>query len=623
MRLRKFELHHFKGIQHASFEWDDIIVLIGENNTGKSTVLQALQWFLGGSQIKDGELFFDNQTDADHAIELIGYFDQLTDEEKQANAIRGRMHDDQWIIKKRFWHEEGNGDAAGGSWNEQYYSHSSEETFANWPDSATSWGAFPDEYQELIEQIPNKGRVPNTQTREQLRELVRQSKPELIGRTEADWVPNPGGGGNWKSNANSIMPRLILVKAVHDATDEALSKEASSYGKIISLIVEKKIMKRPEVVELRRQFDEVLKLFHPDPEHPELQAEEIRDIQNRINSRLNEVIGGIASIKTSEPDIQPFILPSTTLVVKDREDAVDTPVRHQGHGLQRTLIMTLVQILAEVQAEADTTEEAEGRVVNSGAAILAIEEPELYMHPQMERKMRDALYRLSSQASFQVICTTHSPVFLDMAQSHKSIVRLVRDSNRVVSFFQVTKDLFTGTDAQSEKEQLRLISEFHPTVNEVFFAGRVILIEERTTLWAIERAAELTGVFNRHPHIRRDVTLIDCAGKSNIPIFQKVLNHFQIPYLAVHDEDSGNPTEESRNQSIEQLLQSDSIRNKRHMISPTNIEGLLGYTATRKDKPYQAVKKVEELSAAASLPEDFIKVMNQVYFDQDTEPPVS
>jgi predicted ATP-dependent endonuclease of OLD family len=78
MRLRKFEIHNFKGIRQASFEWDDIIILIGENNVGKSTVLQALDYFLSGTQIRDETLFNGHLTDADHAIELVGWFDHLS-----------------------------------------------------------------------------------------------------------------------------------------------------------------------------------------------------------------------------------------------------------------------------------------------------------------------------------------------------------------------------------------------------------------------------------------------------------------------------------------------------------------------------------------------------------------
>jgi energy-coupling factor transporter ATP-binding protein EcfA2 len=617
LRLCKFEIANFKGIENACFEWDDIAVLIGENNAGKSTVTQALEWFLGGSQIKDPELFFDHKCDEGHAIELVGHFDQLTPQEKQAVAVQGRMNGELWVIKKRFWAimDEENGESL--TWKETYHSFSSEEQFAGWPEEDNSWDNFPTEYKELIPLVAGKGKRPSSATREALQTLIRAEKPALIVQSPAKWVPNPGGGGNWKSNANSIIPRFIAVRAVQDASDEATSKESSAYGKIVSLIVERKLSRRTEIVELKQKIEAVLRLFRPDPEHPELQAAEIRDIQDRINRKLNEVVGGVASIRTTEPDLHPILLPSTTLVLKDCEEGLDTPVRHQGHGLQRTLIMTLVQILAEVQSEPEAapTGTTEG-VLQPRPVILAIEEPELYMHPQMERKMRDSLYRLSSQNGFQVICTTHSPVFLDMAQRHKAIVRVCKDSARRVTLYQVSSELFEGKDAEAEKDRLRLIANFNPTVNEVFFSKRVVLMEEQTAVSAFERAAELTGIFDRHRHVLRDVTLVDCRGKGNIPAFQQVLNHFGITYTVIHDEDKGNEQEQRTNDRIKALLSG----NSQHMVGPTDIEGLLGYAAAGRDKPYGALKRVEELHEAKALPLEFLRALNWVYFGADTEP---
>jgi predicted ATP-dependent endonuclease of OLD family len=57
MRLRRFEIRNFKAIEYTSIEWDDLLVLIGENNCGKSSVLGALACFLSGSGIKDPSLF--------------------------------------------------------------------------------------------------------------------------------------------------------------------------------------------------------------------------------------------------------------------------------------------------------------------------------------------------------------------------------------------------------------------------------------------------------------------------------------------------------------------------------------------------------------------------------------
>ncbi len=615
MRLCRFEIQNFKGIQNASIEWEDIVVLIGENNAGKSTVLQALQLYLSGGAAKDTTLFFDNLADDAHAIELTGHFDQLTPDDLQAQAVRGRTQDGKWILKKRFWLEQATeAETEKGGWKEQYFSYSCEETFQGWPDEERRWENWPANYQDLIREI---GAKPSNQSRDRLKDLVRQRKTNLLMQSVPKWVPNPGGGGNWKSNANSVVPHCILVKAVHDATDEALSKDASTYGKIVSLIVERKMLRRPEVQELRKQIEIVLKLFRPDPEHPELQAEEIRDIQRRINERLNQVIGGIASIRTTEPDIKPFLLPNTTLVIKDHKDAVETPIGHQGNGLQRTLIIALLQILAELQAET-TSEERAAPATQQRPVVLAVEEPELYMHPQMERKMRDVLYRLATQPGLQVICSTHSPVFLDMAQKHRAIVRVVKNPDRKVNIQQVLTDLFEGDDAKSEHDRLRLVAAFNPVVNEIFFAKRVVLFEEPSAPTAFERAAELTGIFDRHPGARYDVALVDCRGKRSIPMFQKVLNHFGIPYLVLHDEDRSNPTEASVNTKITNALMPGL--GTQFMISPENIEGLLGYVPVKRDKPYQAFKKVEELYEASGLPEMFLKAMNMVFFGQETEP---
>jgi hypothetical protein len=608
LRLRKFEIRNFKGIEAGAFEFEDVIVLIGENNVGKSSVVQALEQFLSGSQVRDEAYCANGLTDEGHAIELIGHFDQLTDAERDLPAIRGRVQEGTWILKKRFWRDAGPGDVES-RWREQYYTYSREELFTGWPENENSWGNFPEAYQPLIEGIPGRGNRPNQQARDLLKQAIRQHRADLVVQGAAAWTPNPGGGGNWKSNANSVIPQIIAVRAIHDVAEEAVSKGASIYGKIVGLIIERQLMQRPEVQALQTQLNAVLRLFRPDPDHPEHQAPEIRQLEQRINDQLGTVIGGAVTIETTPSDIQPMLLPSTTLALRDRHDGPKTRVGHQGHGLQRTLLITLLQILADLQ-------NVGGPVQGTPrATILAIEEPELYMHPQMARKMRDTLFQLAAQPNFQVICTTHSPVFLDVGQRHRSIVRVVKDAHRRVHFFQVTAELFEGPVGEAERERLRLVSTFHPTVNEVFFANRAVLFEEQSAVAAFERAAELTGLFARHPHKRRDVMLIDSQGKGNIPLFQRVLNHFRIPYTVIHDEDAGQPAA-AENVRIEALLPAGNLR---HMISPNNLETMLGYAAG-KDKVYRALRRVEELHGAGALPPAFIEALNWVYFGQAAEP---
>ncbi len=75
MRLRRFELKNYKCVAQATLDWDDLLVLIGENNAGKSTILSAIATFLGGGAVKDVSLFRRHQTDESNAIELVGHFD--------------------------------------------------------------------------------------------------------------------------------------------------------------------------------------------------------------------------------------------------------------------------------------------------------------------------------------------------------------------------------------------------------------------------------------------------------------------------------------------------------------------------------------------------------------------
>ena len=293
MKIEKFEIINFKNLEKISFEWEDLSIIIGGNNTGKSSILEALNWFLSGKQVNDKRLFRNDLCDKDQGITFIAHFNDLTDSEKSSIAVQGRMHGEKWILKKEFWLE---GDENKNKWRECYYSYSENEEIEDWPKNAHKWDKFPSQYKQLIEEV--KSEVGNARvtanTLELLKEKIRIKVSHAIKKV-LGWNPNPGGGGGWKSNANSILPECIFVPAVHEATAETQSKEATTYGKIINLIVERKLSQRSEVKKLDKQIKRVKALFRPDPEHPEWeQADEIKDLENDISNKLSEVISAKA-----------------------------------------------------------------------------------------------------------------------------------------------------------------------------------------------------------------------------------------------------------------------------------------------------------------------------------------
>lgn len=598
MKLSKFQIKNFKSLGSVDFDWNEIIFLIGENNCGKSSVLHALEWFLSGKQIKDKSLFRDGICDEVNAIELIGHFTDLTDEEKQNLAVQNRMHGNNWILKKKFWLETENEKE---SWQEMYYSYSHCEIFTNWPEQTRSWSSWPNEYQSFIEEVKNELNTtrPNDSAKELLKQKVRNNCPDLITSND-EWSVNPGGGGNWKSNANSILPQFVLVQAVHIISEETQAKDATTYGKIINLILERKLAVRPEIKTLNENLKRVQALFKSDPEHPEWpQSDEIARLETDISIKLSEIIKAKALIEPKDIDLRTYILPNTVLKI---DDGFKTDIALQGHGLQRSLVITLFQILNQYSREADNVDAG---VIDKRSVVFGIEEPEIYMHPQMVRRMKDVLISLAAQEKYQVICTTHSPAMLDISDSHKNIVRFEKDTSRNITVFQVPNEIFIGDSAKDEKDRLKMILEFDASVNELFFAKRVVLVEGETEIAIFQKAPDLLNLFPTDPGKKRDITFINCHDKGQIPLFIKILNNFAINYVVVHDIDT-EPTAVAINKLIAETVKPNTVI---ITFNPT-IEAELGYNNNEK-KALVAIKRLEELAQTNSLPNDFeVKIKN-------------
>lgn len=594
MKISRFEIRNFKNLANVAFDWDDIILLIGENNTGKSSVLLALDWFLSGSQIKAQKLFRNSQCTPDQCIELTAHFTDLTDNERNAVAVRGRLHDNKWILKKRFWLET---DEDGEKWKELYFSYHQVESFEQWPDNQRSWGNWPEAYQPFIEEVKQEigtARVTG-EAIEHLKGKVRAQAPQLV-TSLTDWIPNPGGGGNWKSNANSIVPEFIYVQAVQEVTAETAARGASTYGKLISLLISTRLAQRPEFIQLNEQIMRVKALFKPVPEHPEWQkAQEIQDLEDAISGKLADIIDATAHIETTELSIPDVILPATALKI---DDGFMTSVEDQGHGLQRTLLITLLQVLNQYTCEAALAGAPQRSVV------FGIEEPELYLHPQLLRKTKDVLTELAGHPGYQVICPTHTPVMIDMADSHSSIVRFQRDNARNITATQVQANIFAGPDGEEQRQKLRMITEFDASVNELFFAKRVVLVEGDTEMAIFQKAAELLNLFP-NPLDRRDTTFINCRGKGSLLLFMKVLNHFGMSYTVAYDIDA--PAD-----PLNARIAAGGAQATLVPFNP-NIEGLLGYAAAGKDKPIRAIERLLELHAQGAIPDPFAQNVRAIY----------
>ena len=133
-------------------------------------------------------------------------------------------------------------------------------------------------------------------------------------------------------------------------------------------------------------------------------------VADTVKSRLDEVASRtLGKLSEMNPDIASSLTPqipdSATLKWNDVFKSVaiagddDIPINKRGSGVKRLILISFFR------AEAERRQEE----IGLPNVVYAIEEPETSQHPEHQRALIDALITLSKTDHTQVILTTHSP----------------------------------------------------------------------------------------------------------------------------------------------------------------------------------------------------------------------
>src|SRR5256885_1974139 len=156
--------------------------------------------------------------------------------------------------------------------------------------------------------------------------------------------------------------------------------------------------------------------------------------------------------------------------------------------------------------------------------VLLIEEPELYLSPHAQRHLF-RLLRVLAQRGNQILYSTHAPVFLSVDRIED--LALVRHTKtHGTTLFQ--------PEPLAEAEAFRVLSEFDSDRAELFLARAVLLVEGRTEKLSFPLVFQALGI---EPD-KEGVLILECGGKGNIPLFARICNACDVPYVVVHDRDA-------------------------------------------------------------------------------------
>ncbi|MDH0864677.1 AAA family ATPase [Mitsuaria sp. GD03876] len=445
MRLAGFHVENFKSIGPSGclIRIDRIVVLIGRNNAGKSTILDAYE-ALASSGKELGLSHFHNQ-DPSVPIVITGYFDQVTPEDEER---------------------------IGRGWQ---YPH---------PEFGTCIA------------FRYVWRAPDERARKQ------SYNPGL-----GDF--DDGGLGGFDSMIMSRIPQPVRIRPT-DPTD-------TTQARLLAMLKEHvKLSLKADAGQTQAAFDQIEQLAR---EIFDSTRQSFDELSARITRQVGEVFPGttIELIPRSKDALDEKLIAADSYLQVTHGGT--SPLELQGTGLQRALLWSTLSVMSSGGARRKALEPDAPR-------ILLIDEPEAFLHPPTIRAARDALYAFALQnPDWQVIATTHSPIFIDLSKDHTTIIRV--DNAPGAARHAVSTDK-VSFDAQ-ERERLKMIRACNPVVNEFFFHDDIVLVEGATEQIALLHVARGMG---------REVHVINCLGKANLPMFARILNHFRVPYAVLHDADT-------------------------------------------------------------------------------------
>jgi putative ATP-dependent endonuclease of the OLD family len=580
MKLRKLTIKNFRGIGFAEIDIENFTTLIGPNNIGKSTILNAIHLVLDNKKPKLED--WPEHKPCNEIMEIICILGEIEEWEQRKPAISNLLHQNSLKIRMRAeWNAEKT------DYSYEYAVYNTEQQYP-WSEQTYSQSVKDQKCKSIFKILGIAKASEFSEKIQELEEYVKTNMPEEIKESE-DW--------HTKKFANSLqqaVPHIMYVPASFKIEDELKSTSNSPF----SFLFTNKLF--PKVKNDQTYKDYIVKA-NSLQKKLKGQAEDGSEIDGlgealaQVSTTLNQILDFDSKVRLAvgDIDVEPLFMKAATLLI---DEEFETSLQYQGSGVQRALAFAMLESNASVESEV----QGEQRTV-----IVLYEEPELYIHPHLMRRLKNTLQTRSESPKWQVICSTHSPFLINLAEKPESLKLIKRDAGNKRVVHQVRSDIFEISEKYNERAALRAALDFHPTVCESLFAKRAVIVEGDTEVAVFSMASELATKLNITDHIHKDTTVISAGGKWTIPALAKVLNALDIDYRIIHDTDRQGSTDEQLQEKpaihpfkANAKISGIATPNKVFMVDDTFEHVLwdreLNESIKSSDKPYNSWKRVRD-----------------------------
>jgi putative ATP-dependent endonuclease of OLD family len=196
-----------------------------------------------------------------------------------------------------------------------------------------------------------------------------------------------------------------------------------------------------------------------------------------------------------------------------------------------------------------------------GDSLIAIEEPEIYLHPHAQRSLA-ALFRELAEHGAQIFYSTHSAAFLSIEHFDQVAVAERRPD--------ADNDICTQLRRLTATELLRQRQQLHPGVamteaslrerlrnactiehGEAFFSRAIVLVEGETEQAALPVYAAAIGI----DLDALGISIVSAGGKAGLDMLYQLYDGLGFPVFLMFDNDAGGDAADIRlNQVLTRLL---------------------------------------------------------------------
>jgi putative ATP-dependent endonuclease of the OLD family len=386
MRLVDVKLSNFRGYAlETTISIDPLTVLIGRNDAGKSSVLDALDIFFNDAAIENDDCCVRTQsTDIRVACVFDDLPAQLVLDEQYPTSLEAEYllrPDGKLEIVKVY-----NCAAAKGKLSQTFAKarHPSAEGVGDL--LSLKIAELRAKAQQRHVDLANT----NQAIKAQLREAIWAQSPDLA-LAEREISLNKESGKEVWEQLQPHFPVYALFKSDRASTDQDAEAQDPLKAAIKEAIRRREAELNNVIVDIRHELELVAART----------VEKIREMSAELANQLHP------TVKNKNWDS----LFTVTLTGDE-----DIPINKRGSGTRRLVLLNFFRAKAE-----------ETSATRGGGVIYAIEEPETSQHPNHQIMLLDAFEDLVEQGHCQVLLTTHTPTLA--RRVNRNALRLITSTN--------------------------------------------------------------------------------------------------------------------------------------------------------------------------------------------------